>query len=920
MRKLFVLLFLSLSLLSVSIAQNTYTLKGSLTDNVLKEDIPFGIVRIKSTEKWSMTNEEGRFEIRDVSAGKYVLEISCIGYQTLKTEIVVGKDTGFLRLAMEQDIRKLSEVLVIAQEKRDNGTSSVINRKALKHLQPNSFSDILELLPGGISSQKTMTSANLIALRTPINANKFSTRGNQFNSSLGTSFVIDGIPLSNDAQLQNVSGAINHTGTTDNFIFYRNTTGKGIDMRMIATDDIEKVEVVRGIPSVRFGALTSGLINIKRAYHKKPLQIRAKANPSSKLIAAEKGFELGEKHSLNLNWDYVKYITDPRNVRNNYSRTTASLRYGGNISSPFSIKSSLDYTGSFDKSKRDSENDTNKEFYKNNYNKLRFSNTLEWLKEDSFIKRLSLYMSGSYTKEEKIISKIASGRLQPILSETTEGEFYGQFLPATYLAHLTIDGQPLTLYAKLDGNFSYNTRKTHNSIYWGTDWRYSKNFGEGQIYDITRPLYAGNGRPRRSKDIPSMQEFAFYVEDNTKVDIGNHQMEIQSGVRATTLLNLGDAYMLNRKIYYDPRFNLKWKFPKVRLFGKKLIATLYGGFGWHTKFPTLSHLYPEKAYFDVVQLNYYSQNEAIRQMQYKTLIENPTNYSLKPNRNRKIELGLQLIYGNIHLDITAYKELMKEGFRTLPNYRIINYKHYDAGSGPLPSTLTAPPTIDKFKYEEFADFWTYAQMTNGGYEEKKGIEYQLDLGRIEPIKSRVSINGAWMYMKYDTSSPVYKRSSISIGGKPYPYLGYYTWTGNKEYEQFNTNIRFDTQIDKLGLIFSSMFQIMWYTLSNYVPHTGAPDYYIDLDNKQYPFTEADKTDTMLKYLYTKPQPDAFEGWRVPISIDYNLKVTKKINKYCNLAFYVNNLLAYYPEYERPDGYKVKREISPYFGMELTVKF
>ncbi len=34
-------------------------------------------------------------------------------------------------------------------------------------------------------------------------------------------------------------------------------------MRSISTDDIESVEVVRGIPSAEYGNLTSGMINYK---------------------------------------------------------------------------------------------------------------------------------------------------------------------------------------------------------------------------------------------------------------------------------------------------------------------------------------------------------------------------------------------------------------------------------------------------------------------------------------------------------------------------------------------------------------------------------------------------------------------------------------------------------------------------------
>ncbi len=174
-------------------------------------------------------------------------------------------------------------------------------------------------------------------------------------------------------------------------------------------------------------------------------------------------------------------------------------------------------------------------------------------------------------------------------------------------------------------------------------------------------------------------------------------------------------------------------------------------------------------------------------------------------------------------------------------------------------------------------------------------------------------------MKYGQSLPRYESSSTVIGGKDYPYLGYYEWDDSKEYQQFNTNIRFDTKIDRLGLIFSSSFQTIWYTLWKYVPNNGMPTYYFDKDNNRYPYTEKDTSDPVLRFLYDKRDPNQFKAWREPVQIDYNLKVTKRINKNIDLGFYVNRVLYYYADFHRPDGLVVKRDSSPYFGMELNIK-
>ncbi len=679
----FVLLLLSFNCFA---QESTSLFKGIVKSEQTNEVIPFATVYCKDLKKGVAADVQGFFYLGNLKSGKHHFVVSSVGYEDLDTILMISKETE-LRFFLKEKQLTLDEVIVTAQASKGLPTSSVIKQKALRHLQPNSFADILELIPGGIARERGMTAMNLIALRQPLKAASLSNRNEEQNTSLGTAFIIDGIPLSNDAQLQNVTGAPNYPNTNLDYILYRNTTGKGIDMRMLPTDDIEKVEIVRGVPSVRYGDLTSGLVNIKRSYASKPLRMRVKATPSMKLAAVGKGFAIGN-HTLNTNLDYVDYLSDPRNVKVNYNRVTASLRYANakSISStPLFFNASLDYTGSFDKSKRDAENETENESYRNKYNKIRFASKLLWQKEKSFL-------------------------MSPALTAKEEGEYYGEFLPSSYPAHLEIEGKPLFLFAQLRSQFHWDMNSVRNKLLFGAQWRYNKNFGEGEIFNIRRPLFSGNGRPRRSKDIPALQNLSLYAEDNTTIHIGESKLNAQVGVRATSLLGMDEKYSnLQTKFYLDPRANLSFEFPQFDLWKQSLAFTLHAGFGWHTKMPTLSHLYPNKRYCDVVQLNYYSQNEALRQMHYKVKIIDPTNYQLKPNRNKKWEVGFTTKVGKVFFELNCYKEKMEEGFRHLSNYDFMDYKRYNIESGPKPSELTAPPTVAMFAYKSYRDFQLYSR-------------------------------------------------------------------------------------------------------------------------------------------------------------------------------------------------------------------
>lgn len=62
------------------------------------------------------------------------------------------------------------------------------------------------------------------------------------------------------------------------------------------------------------------------------------------------------------------------------------------------------------------------------------------------------------------------------------------FLEASYIADLTVDGQPLNAYAKALATFGVKTAATSGTIVVGADWALDKNLGRGQVYDMLHPL------------------------------------------------------------------------------------------------------------------------------------------------------------------------------------------------------------------------------------------------------------------------------------------------------------------------------------------------------------------------------------------------------------------------------------------------
>lgn len=128
----------------------------------------------------------------------------------------------------------------------------------------------------------------------------------------------------------------------------------------------------------------------------------------------------------------------------------------------------------------------------------------------------------------------------------------------------------------------------------GFELRYDQNRGEGRSFDIFTPPrqnYSVGERPRPFSDIPALTQLGFYIEDRIAADILGKSVLVQLGARFDNIQPQG----LFRGTFGEaisPRLNAT-----VEIIDG---IWLRGGFGVTVKSPTLSQLYPDRKYFDLV--------------------------------------------------------------------------------------------------------------------------------------------------------------------------------------------------------------------------------------------------------------------------------------------------------------------------------
>ncbi|WP_372648517.1 TonB-dependent receptor domain-containing protein [Draconibacterium sp.] len=927
------------------LAQTTYHISGVIENIKTKEHI--GLVAIQLTElnRWTTSDLNGEFNFDNIPEGKYTIQASCLGFERYESIVEIRQDLKNYKLSMQASSLGLDEIIVIARENTNLSSSSIIENAAIEHSQPASLTDVMQLVPGQISLNPDLSKANQIIIR---DINTYSgedkTRQANANDALGTAIIIDGTPMDNDANMQSLNTA--QQGQSVDF----STAGGGVDLRQISTDYIESVEVIRGIPSVQYGDLTSGAVLIKTKSGKTPLKGKLKADPKIKQAAISKGILLkGEnKGAVNVEFDYTHAYDDLRRPARSYKRLNGQFGYSNTLFKkhrPLSINFKGNYFQTIDNEKKDpDQRQLERQREKESGADLKLYG--KWSLQKWWIGNITYNFSGSITQQDFYSYALNNTSATPLPTSFLPGEYAVEILPSRYYSELTVEGKPYNYFAtvKLDSRFKLGSMS--NSVMYGFDWRESGNNGEGRQYDLNRPpLNAITTRPRAFKDIPASKKLALFAEDRISLPLGNNTLETQIGIRYNNFLPKG-IFSTNGFTSFEPRINFAYHISQN--------LTIRGGFGKTSKTPTMLHMYPDVAYIDKISFNYYPPDSPDLIVATTEIIEDTGNPDLKPMTNNKYELGADFnIYG-INFILTGFREKIRNGFGWENQYFIMNYRKWDQlGNGFLPAFENGEITYEvngemmTLGWDQETEFERYMSPKNNYSIDKKGVEYVVNFGRINPIKTELMVDGAYYHIKRSRHAvPVVERITSSYKGDYFPYLAVLPGNSGTISQRLNSNFRTITHIPELKMIFSLNLQTIWINKSEsfWENSSGSPVAYTrgenndklygqftvgeiiyvdpvgfyDMDMQYYEWQDNYSFEAPYSTMVERQEDDFYDQESYPTNWQLNLKLTKEFGKFAKLSFFAYNVFNHRPLYKskRSGNYTRLNQIA-YFGADLT---
>ena len=848
---------------------------------------------------YGVTDVNGVAVLRQVPLGETELDLQILGYENYRKMIVV-KENFSLEVKMVETSLALDEVNVVATKNAaGQATSSKIGRQAIDHMQATSLADLMQLLPGNLLKENSlMTSPEQFYLRT---------LSSDVNNAFGVSIMVDGIPMSNNTNLN-----------SNEF----NVVGGGYDLRKIGTDNIESVEVIRGVPSVEYGDLSAGAVIVKTSVGESPYHVRVKVNPSIIQSSLNKGWNLGEKRGmLNGSFDYLRSSGDPRLKTKSFDRINGSVAYSNTLGI-WRMTARAAYSGIVDNTDQDPDEVDYGTYTKNKDYTLKFSH------EGSFALNMALsrtlrynvgYTMGRSDYFTSAIVSSATGR-KAIYTAKEEGIHEAIVLPASYKTSGGTIGKPENLFTKVSNEFFVKSGILNQRFNMGVEYQYSRNRGEGDYNtDDALPLKPTNARPRGFREIPALHQLSAYFEDNVTLNIKDFPVKIQAGVRYTNLQPGKDESVWS----LSPRVNLalsptKWLDVKA-------------AFGKNAKTPGLIHLYPDLKYVDRDIVNYGTGNPDEQLMMYDTRIIEVDNSKLKNSTTTRYEVGfdVKLPKGKV-LSISAFRDKNDLVFGALSNYVTYAFDYYDTSNGGvIPNPDGGKPTIDYSKpYKRDTVMTTTGETGNTSGSLNQGIEFDFEFGRINPIRTNLYLRGGYMRTEsYSTKMLSSRPVGYSGDSETPPLLVMYPSKKQKDIqEQFSTQLQAVCHIPRLKMVASAVCQVVWYSYTKSTNPKRVPVGYLTnkLEYHEISETMLNDPDCRIGGYLLKDQiidPKTKSGTKQPPIWLLNLRLTKNIADFAGFSFYVNNL-PYYQPWQHSNQTKTlsERSLNSFaFGVELSIK-
>lgn len=864
----FFIVFFSLLFFKIQ-AQEQQLFRGKVVD-YKQQPIYLATIHMEALDLKTTSTIDGEFTVRFPKGITSIqIQITVVGKKSIQAQIQPNKPQKFVT----QDLSyTLSEVHILPEIKRTNASNSsiVFNEEAIQRLQGFSIMDILNTLPGKASVAPNINRPQTANLR-----GNFS-EDYAFNNSLGVAVVMDGIRLSNDANMQSRSASqfgmrgsllagVNNSSSGD-------VAFQGIDLRDIPVETIERVEIIQGIASAEYDELTDGAILIDRKAGRTPLSFTTNVNGGSSNFSLSKGTQLSKKlGALNIGFNYAISNPNPRDKVKQYNRVTGSLMWSTKFSSQIRNTFSLDVFKTLDQMKIDPDDANNERSYSKG-NGIRLSNRLNWNAQHPVAENISWSISYSQSKQETYKQWLLNQTPRGYAYKDTTGIYEGVVLAGRYLAEEEIIGSPITAATTLKASTNFSTGSLLHALSYGLSINYSNNGGKGIIADPDKPRWINqsgqNARPYSFEYLDPLLNYGAFITDNFALKIGSKTLRSNLGLR---LDQQNGAWSFQPRLSTQLEWNSHWNFKAA--------------YGVSSKSPTMAHRYPAPTFLDIPLILAFNSEDALYLVYTEKFVAD--NSKLKPAKSSQFEFGINYKDSFIASSLTVYTKHNRGGFSSSKQYKNFFLPDY---------SYAYDEQRKKIVYEQAGTFTNYASYGNYAIENIQnsatvGVDWMLSTKKINALQTSFTVSHSLSSSKEDLKrlEVTYIATPITVDGKQISHL-LFPPSSNDRITNFMSKVGTSTHIPQLGFVVSTNLDLFWFTksASNFEQKMQQAVGYIDNQGISGFFTQQTATIPVRDLSLVANR-------RKMVYACLNLSVAKEIKKHLRIAVSAYNVLNIQPE-------------------------
>ncbi len=869
------------TLFSVTAMAQSFTIKGKVVDQK-GEPIFYAVVVLKNTNIYTTTDNNGFFTIR-VPKGNNSLVINSLGYVEKDQPINAIKNMEGLVIELIEASLQIDEVVVTARQtqSRQGTTTYKIGEDAIKQVQAMSLSDIMSLLPGNKVTPPKFNSPSQINLRN-------ASSGAQSVNSFGTSIVIDGTPLSNDANMQAINPATGTSGGT-------NVANRGIDLREVQVSNIESVEVVAGVPSAKYGNLTSGTVLITRKAGQTPTYVNFNTTPTSYQFGASRGFRLPKEYGfLNTDVDYTYSNSRPTEKAHYFQRVNFGLRWSAPLKKDINWTNTTSFSFGYNKDGLKNEKDRVTPNYSETNGK-NFSFAVNGRAD--VLGTLNYNFGISYSNQYSMFDREAEGPV-PIIQPTESGTYFTTYSPLRFNQKTVIEGGPLSVFARVDASQMKKVGQFDLSFMTGMEYNYSKNLGKGRVTSGSAVMSSNMPGSRDAKfhEVPASTIFAVYHE----TDI-NHKRE-----NSSYLLRLGGRYdnMNSNYNLFSPRLSFTARYYET--------FRVRAAWGLSYKAPSMLSLHPGPVYFDITNLSYYHNDPASRLAIVTTYVHQPTNDHLKPSKGDTKEIGFDFEKRNFSVRLTGFIKELSNGISTSDRLMVMQKQNYRVVSQPVGEK----PVVEAIPGDIVYLPRVYSQFVNNEELKTHGLELTIEPPRIAATNTSFMLSGSLMKSSNYQNTPKLRSSQINTNAQGNRYGVYESTEFTRTVSTANLTVI--QHLPQLRML------ITFITELNIYENRDAKD------PSNFAFAYYDRMGNYIEIPQSARESEEYKDLRVPVNTytyidppfypNFHLQIRKETKQGHSFSFYANNCLWYNPTYTNDvNNTKIRLNSKVSFGFGVSVK-